>query len=177
MCQGTYRDEIHTLLGIVADGIVGDTARRLSLILASDDIHRLLGIRHREIVEHDTVYTTVLQNLVEFLEAAHLDFNLQVEPLLLEVSMATVDSIVDTTSEVDMVVLEQDHIEETDAMVHTATDLHSLLLQHSETWSSLAGVQDMSLGTLKALHVLSGHGSDTAHTLHDVEHQALCLEE
>ena len=78
MCQGTYRDEIHTLLGIVADGMVGDTARRLRLILASDDIHRLLGIRHREIVKHDTVYTTVLQHLVELIEAANLDFNLQI---------------------------------------------------------------------------------------------------
>ncbi len=77
----------------------------------------------------------------------------------------------------DMIILEENHIEETDTMVHTTTYLHSLLLQHTETWSSLTGVEDVSLGTFKALYILSGHGSDTAHTLHDVEHQALCLEQ
>ena len=30
--EGTNRDEVYALLGIVADGIVGDTARRLRLI-------------------------------------------------------------------------------------------------------------------------------------------------
>ena len=91
--------------------------------------------------------------------------------------MATVDSIIDAASEIDVVVLEENHIEETDAMVHTATNLHSLLLQHAETWSGLAGIEDVSLGTFEALHILGSHGSDTAHALHDVEHEALCLKQ
>ena len=35
----------------------------------------------------------------------------------------------------------------------------------------------MCLGALQTLHILSCHRSDTTHTLHDVEHQALCLKQ
>ena len=38
----------------------------------------------------------MLQYLVKFIETANLDFNLQVEALLLEISMATVDGVIDT---------------------------------------------------------------------------------
>ena len=119
----------------------------------------------------------MLQYLVELIEAANLDFNLQIETLLLEISVATVDGVIDTASEIDVIVLEENHIEETDTMVHTTTNLHCLLLQHTETWSSLTGVEDVSLGTFKALYILSGHGSNTAHTLHDVEHETLSLKQ
>ena len=52
---------------------------------------------------------------------------------------ATVDSVIDTTSKIDMVIFQETHIKKTNAMVHTTTNLHSLLLQHTETWSSLTG--------------------------------------
>ena len=91
--------------------------------------------------------------------------------------MTTVDGVIDTASKIDVIVLEENHIEETDTMVHTTTNLHCLLLQHTETWSSLTGVEDVSLGTFKALYIHSGHGSNTAHTLHDVEHETLSLKQ
>ena len=119
----------------------------------------------------------MLQHLVELVEAAHLDLNLQVEILLLEVSMATVDGIVDAAGEVDMVVLQENHVEETDAMVHAAANLHSLLFEHTHARSGLASVEDVGLGTFEALHILGSHGGDAAHALHDVEHEALSLEQ
>ena len=119
----------------------------------------------------------MLQYLVKFIETANLDFNLQVEALLLQISMATVDSIVDATGEIDMVIFQENHIKKTNAMVHTTTNLYSLLLQHAKTWSCLTGIKDMSLCTLKTLYILSSHGSNATHTLHDIEHQTLCLEQ
>ena len=49
----------------------------------------------------------MLQHLVEFVEAANLNLYLQVESLLLQVSMTTVDGVVDTTSEDEMINLEK----------------------------------------------------------------------
>lgn len=49
----------------------------------------------------------MFQYLVKFIETANLDFNLQVEALLLQISMATVDSIVDATGEIDMVIFKR----------------------------------------------------------------------
>ena len=76
-----------------------------------------------------------------------------------------------------MVVLKQNHVKQTDTMVHAATNLYSLLLEHTQSWSSLTSVENMSLCTLEALYILGCHCSDTAHALHDVKHQTLGLKQ
>ena len=91
--------------------------------------------------------------------------------------MAAVNSIDDAAGKIDVVVLEQNHIEESDAVVTATTNLHGLLLQHAQAWCGLAGVQHTGLGTLQQLHILVGHGGNTTHTLHDIQHQSLGLEQ
>ena len=119
----------------------------------------------------------MVEYLLEFIERAHLDLNLQLEALLLEILVATVDGIGDAAGEVDMVVLEQDHVEESDAVVTATADLHGLLLEHTHAWGGLAGIEHTGAGALEALHVSVSHGGDAAHTLHDIEHEALCLQQ
>ena len=77
-----------------------------------------------------------------------------------------------------MVVLEENHVEESDAVVHAATNLHSLLLQHTHTWGSLTGIKHTGLGTCinECLLILMRHRGDTRHTLQDIEHQTFCLQ-
>ena len=91
--------------------------------------------------------------------------------------MATCDGILDASGKVDMVVLKQDHVEQTDAMVHATADLDSLLLQHAHAGSGLAGVKDMCLCALQTLHITVCHRGDAAHALHDVKHQSLGLKQ
>ena len=91
--------------------------------------------------------------------------------------MATVDGVCDASCEIDVVVLEKNHVEKSDTMVHAAANLHSLLLEHAHTRSGLTSVEDVSVGALETLHVLVGHSGDATHALHDVEHKALCLKE
>ena len=91
--------------------------------------------------------------------------------------MTTGDGCRNAYGKVHMIVLQQDHVEQTNTMVHTATDLHGFLLQHTHARSGLAGVEDAGLGTLQTGHILAGHGGDTAHALHDVQHQTLCLQQ
>ena len=177
MGQCAHRNEVDTLLGIVADGIEGDAATGLRLIATGNDIDGLLGIGHGEIVEHDTVDTTMIQHLLEFLEGTNLNLNLQVETFLFEIGVTTVDGIDNTSGKVDMIVLQQNHIEKTDAVVASATNLNSLLLQHAHARSSFAGVEHAGLGALQMLYILVGHGGNTTHALHDVEHKTLGLQQ
>ena len=78
-----------------------------------------------------------------------------------------------------MVVLEQNHVEEAYTMVHATANLHSLLLKHTHTRSCLTGVENTCLGTGidKSLLILVCHCGNTAHTLHDIQHKTLCLEQ
>ena len=91
--------------------------------------------------------------------------------------MTTVDGIRDASCKIHVVILEQDHVEETDTMVHTTTYLHGLLFEHTHARGGLAGVEYAGVGTLQALHILVGHRGDTTHTLHDVQHEALRLQQ
>ena len=91
--------------------------------------------------------------------------------------MAAVDCIGDTSSKVHVIVLEQNHIEKSDTMVHATADLHGLLFEHTHTGRGLAGIEHAGLGAFQTLHITVGHRGDAAHTLHDVKHQALCLKQ
>ena len=91
-----------------------------------DDLHGLGSIFGCEVVEHDAIHAFG-QCLIEFLEVAYLHLDLEVLALLLAILLGTADGIVDAAREIDMVVLEQNHIKKTDAMVATTTDLDSLL--------------------------------------------------
>ena len=76
-----------------------------------------------------------------------------------------------------MVVLEQDHIEKSDTMVHSATYLHSFLFEHTHTWGSLAGIEHASLQAFQLSHILGSDSGNTTHALHDIQHSTLGLEQ
>ena len=119
----------------------------------------------------------MIENLVEFVEIAHFDLYLQLQALLFEVCVAAVDGLGDASSKVYVVVLEQYHVEQTYAMVGATAYLHGLLLKHTQSGSGLAGVEHACAGALKPLHITVGHGCNAAHSLHDIEHQALSLQQ
>ena len=75
------------------------------------------------------------------------------------------NSLFDATGKVYMIIFQQDHIEQSDTMVDTAADLYSILFHHTHTGSCFAGIQ----------HIFAGCRCNTAHTLHNVQHQAFCL--
>ena len=66
--QGTDADKVDTLFGIVADGIKGDAPTRLRLITVIDEIDSLLCVGHAEVIQHDTIYAAMLQDLIQFIE-------------------------------------------------------------------------------------------------------------
>ncbi len=76
-----------------------------------------------------------------------------------------------------MVVFQENHVEEADAMIATATNLHGILLHDAHARSGLAGVKHLGVQALKLLLVTSSDSGNSAHALHDVEHQALSLQQ
>ncbi len=62
-------------------------------------------------------------------------------------------------------------------MVAAAADAHCLLLEHSQARSGLAGVEHLGLQSLETGLIAGGLSGDAAHALHDVEHDALCLQQ
>ena len=91
--------------------------------------------------------------------------------------MTTVDGIHDASGKVDMIILQQDHIKQTDTMVTATTDLHSLLFEHTHTGGGLAGIKHTGMGTLQTLYISVGHGGNATHALHDIQHQTLRLQQ
>ena len=177
MGERTHRDEVDATLGIVADGVVGDTARRLGFVFAADDFHRLASELGREVVEHDAVDAAHAHHFAQLVEIAHLDFDLQVFAFLFQIVVTAGNGVFDTASKIDMVVFQQNHVEEPDAVVHPAAYLHGSLLEHAHARGGLAGVEYAGVQTLEPLHIAAGHGGDTAHALHHVEHEALGLQQ
>ena len=76
MGQSANRDEINTLFGVVANGIKGNTTTRLCFITMCDNVNRLLGVRNSEIIEHDAIYAAMIENLLQFIKRAYLNFYL-----------------------------------------------------------------------------------------------------
>ena len=67
--------------------------------------------------------------------------------------------------------------ESVNTVVYTATDAHSLFLHDAHTRSSLAGIEHASVCTFELTYILACHCSDTAHALHDVEHETFSLQQ
>ena len=111
MGKCTNGDEVDTCLGIVAKRVEGNAARRLGLIATCYHLNGLARIVNGEVIEHDAVDTSTTKHTLQLVEVAHFNLNLQVKALLAQVGMATVDGIFNATSKVNVVVLQQDHIE------------------------------------------------------------------
>ena len=76
-----------------------------------------------------------------------------------------------------MVVLEQYHVKQPDAVVTAATNLDGFLLEHAHAGSGLASVENAGLEALEALCIAGCGCCHAAHALHDIEHQALGLQQ
>ena len=91
--------------------------------------------------------------------------------------MTAVNSVHYASCKINMVILKQNHVEQSDAMVATTANLNGLLFQHTHARSGLTSVEHAGLGAFQMLYVTVGHSGDATHALHDVQHQALRLQQ
>ncbi len=95
----------------------------------------------------------------------------------LEIFAHAFDCGTDAAGEVDVVVLQQDHVEESHAVVLAAAQLHGHFVQHAHPGRGLARVEDLGVETLQPLDVNGRLGRHAAHALHDVQQDALGLKQ
>ena len=98
-------------------------------------------------------------------------------PLALRIFAHAFDCGTDAAGEVDVVVLQQDHVEESHAVVLAAAQLHGHFVQHAHPGRGLARVEDLGVETLQPLDVNGRLGRHAAHALHDVQQDALGLKQ
>ncbi len=75
----------------------------------------------------------------------------------------------DTAGRGDVVVLDEDGVEESDAVVDAATQGDGVLVQGAEAGDGLAGVEDRGAGSLNLVDECAGARGDTAEALEEVE--------
>ena len=90
--------------------------------------------------------------------------------------MTTRDSVLYTTGKIHMIIFQQNHVEQSDTMIHATTYLHSFFFEHTHARSCLAGIENASMQTFEFFHIPVSHRSDTAHALHHIEHKTLGLQ-
>jgi hypothetical protein len=98
----------------------------------------------------------IAQHPTNFFEVPRLHFDLQLGLMRPPVCTGLFNGRFQTTGIIDMVILQQDHIEEAKAMVDPAADPDSLFFQEPEIGGGLSGVQDPSLIPLQPVDVLPG---------------------
>ena len=154
MGQSTYRDKVYATFGIIAQRIESDTTRRLGFITTAYHIHSLLCHFRREVIKHDTVYATKIKHLLQFIEVTYFNLYLEVFTFFLAIFFSTIDSLVDASGKIHMIVFQQNHVEQSDAMIYTTANLYSHLLKDTHTGSSLTGIGAHAYSYLSvALHI------------------------
>ena len=147
------------------------------LLPSTNNIDRFFSLCGREVIEHDTVGDVGREGFVDLIEVTHLDFYFQRFAFLLTIITSTCKCIRDSSGEVHMVVLEQNHVEQADSMVHASAERDRFLLQIAQSGRRLACIEHMATGVLDEALVLMRRSRYAGHTLHDIEHRTLYLQQ
>ena len=177
MSKSTNRDNVHSTFSIFAESVVSNTARRFYFYATTYDFHCFTSVGRREVIKHNTVDTSCFKSFLQFGKRAHFYLNFKVFTFLFEIFLSATNSISNATSEVHVVVFQQNHIEKTDTVIASTTNSHSLFLQHAKSWRSFASVKHSTFSAFYQFHIFCSASSHTTHTLHDIQHEAFCLQQ
>ena len=183
MRQCANAHKIHACQGVIAQRVDGYATRTLNLHLPvaflpfADGLYRLCGVLGRIVVEHDPVGYTCAECFCELGIVTHFDLNPEVLAFGLAVVACTGQCGGYASGKIHMVILEQDHVEQPYAVVHASAECHSFFLEVSQSRCRLACIQHVALCVgYQALVAVCG-GGYAGHTLHDVQHRALNLQQ
>src|SRR5690606_37677721 len=169
MGEGADADDVHAGLGDGANGVEVHAPGRLQHGPAGGQGDRLAQLVGAEVVEHDHV-GTVLQRLPKLVEV--VDLHLDLHQVTGEGAGAP-QGLADRAAGGDVVVLDEDRVVETEAVVHSAAATHGVLLEVAQAGRGLASVDDLRAGSGDGLDIEAGQRSDAAHPAHQIERGAL----
>ena len=179
VCEGSDRYEVYTSLAVAAESVDGYATARFDFdtgcILAYDR-YCIGGAGRGEVVEHYAV-DTGFDSLTDFIFVAHFDLYPEVFAVLLAICLGLGYGSGDAAGEVDVVVLDQNHVEETDAVVVAAADSHGFFLEDAHAGCCLACVEHLAWQTCEKFLIFRSDCGYAAHALHDVEHESFGLQQ
>ncbi len=74
-----------------------------------------------------------------------------------------------------MVVLDHDHIVESETMIHSSTQSDGLLFKEAHTGCGFPGVKDLCSGPFQQTNIGIGGRGNAAHSLHHIQNQSFAL--
>ncbi len=170
-------DEVDAGFGIFTECFFGDASRGFGFIFPVDALHGLTQGVGIEIVEHDAVDATMVEDTLQLVEVAYLDFYFQVFSFGIQIVVGAVDGGLDATSEVDVVVFEHDHVVEAYAVVCAAAAVDGVFLKQAHVGGGLAGVEELGVESVEHAYHAVGLGGDAREALHEVESSAFGSED
>src|SRR5262245_39902378 len=139
----------------------------------TNNLDRLLNYLGSHIVEQQNVGSRV-ESFFDLFERGDLDFDLM--QMSRDLARA-VDGAGDATHHRQVIVLDQDAVIESQAVVASAADRHGVFFKHSQSGSRLARVHDLRFRSRDGLNVLARHGGDAGKMLKEVQRNALGREQ
>ena len=113
----------------------------------------------------------MLQDLLYLYQIACFHDDLKVQIVFFQIILSGLDRFPDTSTEVDMVVLEHDHVVEGETVVLASPDLHRPFLQGPNSGCGFTCVQNLGTRTFQLLYIDGGLGCN------GIKHQAFCLKD
>src|SRR4051794_4906823 len=131
-------DEVDACLRNAADRLERDPTRRLGRGAAGDQLHSVAELARRHVVEQDRL-GSAFERGAYIVERLALDLHPQTVPL------SATHGFGDTACEPYVVVLDQDRVEEAEAVVGAAARTDRELLERAEPGRRLARVEDLCI--------------------------------
>jgi len=157
-------DVIHAGFRIVADVFQANASRGLHRDMpgmTSYTNNRLAHVFHFHVIEQDAL-CTVGQGFIQLRQRADLNFN---RLLLSAILQGPLERCGYASGQRDMVILDQDAVRKVEAVVLAAASAYGVFIEHAQSGSSFACIQDPRLGSMDGVNVLTGRGGDSAEPL------------
>ena len=152
-----------------ADGFQIDAATRFGFGAARDNLDGLAQLGSRHVVEEDDVSAGV-GRLARLLEGVGFDLNLKFGIFRAGGEDRDVDGIgMGSLENREMVVFDQDHVVETEAMILSAATSNRVFFELAPTGKGFARVENAGLSSRGEIDEAAGGGRDAAEVLDEIE--------
>src|SRR5436309_3336267 len=169
MRQRSDGNEINACLRNRANILKRNTAGGFDFYPAHNLFDSFLHFSSCEVVQHDPLYAFTLKRFHHFMKGLCLDLDSPIKAFGLQKRHTTLDRVANSTCRHDVVVFDEHHIVEPEAMVRTAAEAHSPLVEHAQPRDCLSGIRDLRLSACDCIHVLTCEGCNAAHPLKKIE--------
>src|SRR5258706_8128908 len=171
--EGAYRNTVHSRLRDLAYGLEGDAPGGFQLGAIAGNLHRLAHAREVEVVEEDQASARI-QRFAQLLDRFHLDLE---HCALGHVVQRRAHRGLYAAGGHEMILLDEDAVEEPDAVVRAAAHPHRVFLRHAQARQRLARIEDLRARALDGAHELARARGHAREQLHEIERGALRGEE